>query len=58
MPKLNVLFGYFWARTLKTLLPYLKLTPSSLSNCKILQKKNNLNLAPKMSYLGIFELEF
>ena len=34
-------FGYFWARTLKILLSYLKSAPENLSNCKILGKNKN-----------------
>ena len=52
----SALFGYFWARIRKKLLPYLKSAPSNLSNCKILQKC--LNLGPKRPYLGPFWLEF
>ena len=29
-----------------------------MSNCKISQKNKSLTLSPKMSYLGIFGLEF
>ena len=50
-------FGFFLYWNLKTLLLYLKSVPSSLSNCKILQKKF-ANLGEKMPYLGIFEREF
>ena len=38
----NALFGYFWARTLKMLLSYLKLAPSDLSICKISRKNKNV----------------
>ena len=49
----NVLFGHFWDRRLKILLPYLKPALPNLSVCKTSQKKS-LNLRPKMPYLGIF----
>ena len=39
-------------------LEFEKSAPSSLSNCKILLKKNMPNLGPKMAYLGIFDIEF
>ena len=55
----NALFGYFWARISKKLLPYLKSAPSNLSNYKISRKKQKcLNLGPKMPFWGIFGLEF
>ena len=31
----NVLFGYFWARILQRLLPYLKSAPSNLSKMSL-----------------------
>ena len=55
----NALFGYFWATILKKILSYLKSAPSILSKWKFCGKKKKcLNLGPKMSYLGIFGLEF
>ena len=38
----NILSGYFWARFLKKLLPYLKSAPSNLSICKISRKKQKM----------------
>ena len=61
----NALFGYFrtfpgW--NFKKPLSYLKSTPSNLSNCKILQKKQKyLNLEPKILiwvFLGWNWIEF
>ena len=43
MPKFgtkNALFGYFWARSLAKLLPYLKSAPLNLSIGKIPRKTN------------------
>ena len=44
-----MLFGYFWARILKILVPYLKSASSSWSISKI---------GPKTCGFGIFGLEF
>ena len=58
MPKFgtkNALFGYFWADIWKQHLSYLKLTPSNLSICKILEKKPKMT---KLPYLGILGLDF
>ena len=52
MPKFgikNVLFGYFWARTLKTLASYLKLAPSNFANCKIFEKRRTPKFETKNS---------
>ena len=45
----NALFGYFWARILKKLLPYLKSAPSNLSSCKISRKKKMPKFGTKNS---------
>ena len=51
----------------KPILPFLKSSPSNLSNCKILPKYKNVSiyclnvsiqLRPKIIYLGIYGLEF
>ena len=55
MPYLSI----FGLELFKQMLSYLKSAPSSLCNCKILQKKQKcLNFGPKMPYLGIFGQEF
>ena len=62
----NVLFGHFWDRRLKILLPYLKPALPNLSVCKTSQKKKpkfetkNALVGyfwQKMPYLGIFGKE-
>ena len=49
----NALFAWLWTTVLKTYFHLL----SKLPNCKISQKKY-LNFRPKMSYAGIFGIEF
>ena len=48
----------FLGWNLKIILPYLEPAPSSLSNYKVCERKKCLNLTKKMTYLGIFRLEF
>ena len=42
----------------KKILPGLKSASSNLSTCKILRRNNCVNFGRKMSYLGIFGLDF
>ena len=50
----NALFGYFSLLGFSKLLSYLKLAPSILPT----KKQKCLKLGPKLSYFGIFRLEF
>ena len=50
----NVLFGYFWTRILKMLLPYLKSAPSNLSNYNFLQKNKNTLISDQKYLIWVF----
>ena len=54
----DALFGYFWARIKKTLVLIEISTLKFIYLQNFTKKQKRLNLGPKMSYLGIFELEF
>ena len=59
MPKFgteDVLFGYFWGKLWKKLLPYLKSATSNLSKVCKLTKLHQLG--PKMRYFDVFLVEF
>ena len=61
MPKIwdqNCLLWVFYEWNLKKILSYLKSASSNLSNYKNLGKNENTYLDPKISYLGIFGLQF
>ena len=61
MPKFETkyaLFGYFWARSLKTIVVFEISTLIFIYLQNFVKKQKSLNLGPKVLYLGIFGVEF
>ena len=61
MPKCgtkSALFGYFWARILKTIAIFQITTLKYVYFQNFAKKQKCLSVVPKVLYLGIFGLEF